>query len=355
MYKLIEFDKQDKYINEFINLSHKLYSEHEIMQNDLELEQLLRDKHVLSKYFTLKKFLIYKNNDVVSRVVLTFYENDNTAYFGFFETENDVEAVKFMFENLDKIVRDYGKERILGPVNASFWICYRLKINNFNEQPYIGEPYNKNYYYDLLKKVGFADYETYYTNFYNKPNLKYENDKASERYKLFTLKGYKLKTLEDFEDIEDACDIIYDMIIQLYKNFPIFKWISKEDYIEYSKNSYKILDYKMQKIYYYNGEPVAFCIVLPNYNNLLVQNLEENKLEILKRKDRSEEYSISYMGVKKRHAGLGLAMANEIISDLKEKNAQPIASLIKKSKVTSKYINEEIIKQNEYVLLYKEI
>lgn len=53
--------------------------------------------------------------------------------------------------------------------------------------------------------------------------------------------------------------------------------------------------------------------------------------------------------------GLGLAMVNEIISDIKEKNAYPIASLIKKSKATSKYIEEEIIKQNKYVLVSKNI
>lgn len=53
--------------------------------------------------------------------------------------------------------------------------------------------------------------------------------------------------------------------------------------------------------------------------------------------------------------GLGLAMVNEIISDIKEKNAYPIASLIKKSKVTSKYIEEEIIKQNKYVLVSKNV
>lgn len=302
MYKIVEFNDQDKYINEFINLSHKLYSEDEIMQNDIELKQLLKNEHILCKYFTLRKFLIYKDNNVISRVVLTFYEGDKNAYFGFWETENDTEAVEFMFENLNKIVIDYGKERIIGPVNAIFWIGYRLKVNNFNSLPYMGEPYNKEYYYDLLKKVGFTEYEMYYTNFYNKPEMNYINSKANNRYKLFTLKGYKLKTLNDFENLETVYSVIYDMIIELYKEFPIFKWISKEDFINFYKNSFKILDSRMQKIYYYNNEPVAFSLVFPNYNNLLVHNMEKNKLEILKRKKRSEEYLIAYMGVKRKHA-----------------------------------------------------
>ena len=111
----------------------------------------------------------------------------------------------------------------------------------------------------------------------------------------------------------------------------------------------------MQKIFYYNNEPVAFCITFPNYNNLFFQNTKKAQLEILKRKVRSNEYVITYMGVKKGHAGLGLAMANEVIEDIKNKDAYPIAALIKSGKVTSKYVNEEIIKQNEYVLLERKI
>ena len=45
---------------------------------------------------------------------------------------------------------EYAKEhkfrKIIGPVDASFWLKYRLKINKF-ERPYTGEPYNKDYYY----------------------------------------------------------------------------------------------------------------------------------------------------------------------------------------------------------------
>lgn len=302
MYKIIEFNNEDKYINEFINLSHKLYSECEIMQNDVELKKILKNEHILSKYFTLRKFLIYKDNIVVSRVVLTFYNDDKNAYFGFWETKNDIDAVKFMFNNLNEIAKEYGKEKIIGPVNASFWLGYRLKVDNFNSSPYMGEPYNKEYYYDLLKKVGFKEFEIYYTNFYNKPDKKYINSKSSKRYELFKLKGYKLKTLNDFESLDLVSSDIYDMIIELYKEFSIFKWISKEDFINYFKNSFEILDYKMQKLYYFNNEPVAFSIVFPNYNNLLVHNIEKNKLEILKRKNRSEEYLIAYMGVKRKHA-----------------------------------------------------
>lgn len=353
MYKIVEFNNEDVYIEDFINLSHKLYSKKEFMQNDFELKQLLTNNHIFSKYFTLRKFLVYENNIVVSRVALIFYENDDNAYFGFFETENNLEAVKVLFNEIYKKVKQNNKEQIIGPVNASFWIGYRLKINNFDDLPYIGEPYNKEYYYNLLKQVGFLDYEKYYTNFYNKPNKKYINIKTSKRYNYFKKRKYELKTLEDFENKEEVFYFLYDMIIDLYKDFSIFKWISKEDYFNYSKNSYKICDYKMQKIFYYNNEPVAFCITFPNYNNLLLQNTKTAKLLVLKRKFRSKQYIITYMGVKRQHSGLGLAMVNQVIEDIKTKNAYPIGALIKSGKVTSKYINEEIIKQNEYVLLYK--
>lgn len=355
VYKVVEINDESYYIEEFINLYHRLYSKKEFMQKDLELRQLLCNSHIFSKYFTLRKFLVYKENIVVSRIVVTFYENDNNAYFGFFESENDAEAVKVLFDEVGKAVKQEKKENIIGPVNASFWIGYRLKVNNFNELPYLGEPYNKEYYYDLLKQVEFWDYEKYYTNFYNKPSKKYSNVKTNKRYEYFKKNNYELRTLEDFENKDDVNSILYDMFIDLYKNFPIFKWISKEDYISYLGNNYKICDYKMQKLFYYNGEPVAFCVTFPNYSNLFLQNTKLAKLQILKRKLKSKQYIITYMGVIKQHAGLGLAMVDQVIEDIKVKNAYPIGALMKSGKATAKYIKEEIIKQNEYVLLCKKI
>ena len=355
MYKIIEFNNEEDYINDFINLAHRLYSKKELMQNDDELKQLLTNNHILSKYFILRKFLLYKNNEIVSRVVIIFYEKDNYVYFGFFETENDLQAVKFLFDKVYEIARKSNKKKIIGPVNASFWIGYRLKINNFNELPYIGEPYNKEYYYSLLQQIDFLDYEKYYTNFYNKPNKKYFDYKANKRYNYFKQKGYIIKTLKDFKNKKELCYILYDMIIELYKDFPIFQWIAKEDYFNYTKNNYKLCDYEMQKIFYYNNEPVSFCVTFPNYSNLLLKNTKISKFKILKRKFKCKQYIILYMGVKKRHLGLGLAMINEVIDNIKSKKALPIGALIKEGKVTSKYLKEEIVKQNEYVLLYKEI
>jgi len=355
MYKVIEFSNENEYINDFIGLAHTLYSQKEIMQNDAELKQLLTNTHILSKYFTLRKFIVYKNNIPVSRAILTFYENDENAYFGFFETENDIAAVQALMQELQKVAKQHNKAKIIGPVNASFWIGYRLKTNNFDEQPYLGEPYNKEYYYDLLKQVDFIDYEKYCTNFYNKPTKKYQNNKTSKRYQTFKRKDYEIKTLKDMKNKAEVNNILYDMMIDLYKNFPMFKWISKDDYIKYIGNNYKICAYKMQKMVYYKGEPVAFCVTFPNYNNLFLQNSLKAKLQILKRKFKSKQYIVTYMGVKRAHSGLGLAMVNEVIEDIKAKNAYPVGALIKKGKATAKYINEEIIKQNEYVLLYKNI
>jgi len=355
VYKVIEFNDEEEYINDFIKLAHNIYSKNEIMQNDLELKQILTNTHLFSKYYYLRRFLVYKENTVVSRAILTFYENDNNAYFGFFETMNDVTAVTLLFNHIFKVSNSYNKEKLIGPLNANFWIGYKLKINNFNESPYYGEPYNKEYYYDLLKKVGFLDYEKYYTNFYNKPDKNYINVKAKERYNKFMQENYELKTLGDFQDVKGAASNIHDLVMELYKDFPIFKSISKEDYIEYAKDMHLICDYKMQKFFYYNGKPVAFCVTFPNYNNLLLQDSLEAKLEVMKRREKSNEYIITYMGVRKNHAGLGLAMANEVIEDIKEKGGSPIAASIIKGKITANYVKNEIIKQNEYVLLYKNL
>ena len=66
-------------------------------------------------------------------------------------------------------------------------------------------------------------------------------------------------------------------------------------------------------------------------------------------KDKSEDYVVNSSEIaedaelKEFIQYLAASVVESIIKDIKEKNAYPIASLIKKSKVTSKYIEEEII------------
>ena len=157
-YYMISFDQEEDYVNAFLDLPGRLYGKKELMQNVGEEKKLLLGIHPLSKYFKTYHFLVrdVETETIVSRATITTYPNEaEVAYFGFFESEDIQDAVKCLFDGLSGWAAEHAYKRLVGPVNASFWLGYRLKTDHF-DTPYAGEPYNKPYYQRLLEYVGFG-------------------------------------------------------------------------------------------------------------------------------------------------------------------------------------------------------
>ncbi len=71
MINVIEFQFEKKYINDFLKLPKKLYKKSELMEDKKSTKAILEEKHVLSKYFKIFKFVAYKD-DVVSRKIFNY-------------------------------------------------------------------------------------------------------------------------------------------------------------------------------------------------------------------------------------------------------------------------------------------
>ena len=58
MYKIIKFDKEERYINDFLSLPSKIYDKRTITQNIKDETKILNGTHSLSKYFKLLKLTL---------------------------------------------------------------------------------------------------------------------------------------------------------------------------------------------------------------------------------------------------------------------------------------------------------
>ena len=93
----------------------------------------------------------------------------------------------------------------------------------FSEKPYLSEPYNKNYYLKLLTDNNFLISEKYISNSYLKiPHFKRKNKKIIKRYNKSIDDGYKIISPKK-SDWDTTIREIYFMIMEQYKDFPIFK------------------------------------------------------------------------------------------------------------------------------------
>ncbi len=352
--KCIRFKTEEKYINDFIELPKKLYTKNDNCENPEEIKQILLKKHALSNDFKINKFLVYKNDDAVGRFIITEYPDDKkVCYIGFFECINDKKVAKYLFDEAYSFAKDKRYKKIIGPVDSSFWIKYRLKINKF-ERPYTGEPYNLNYYYKLFLDNKYKVCDHYTSQVYEKVDERYSNYKFTEHYEEFTNLGYKIINPK-INDYDKCIEEIYELITKLYSDFPIYKNISKENFIKTFTSYKKIINMDMVRMAYYKDKSVGFYISIPKYNNLVYHLNLINILKILKIKMKPKSYVMLYMGVDQNHKGLGKALIYSIVEELKRSNLPSIGALAHDGKISQNYAPEKITSRYEYVLLERKI
>lgn len=355
MYKVIQFKDEPEYIEGFINLPQKLYSQKEIMQNTKEELEVLKEQHILSKYFNIHRFLVIDDKKQAhARAIITIYPNDSTAYFGFFECVNNLDVSSLLLEEIEKYAKKLKLKKIIGPVDGSIWIKYRFKVNEFGN-PYIGEPYNKEYYIGMFKESGYTVLEKYKSNQYISVEKKFDEKKYSTRLKDAKEAGYVFKSPSK-ENFYFILKQIYRLLIDLYRNFLGYKFITEDEFVELYQYFYQIADYKMIKVVYFKEELVGFFVSVPNYKNLPYKKkglLDYIKLITIKMI--TKEYVMLYMGVAKEHRGLGKALAEEIKTELSKSGASSIGALIRSGNINENYFKNLIEREYEYVLLEKEI
>lgn len=351
--QVIRFEYEKRYIKDFVNLPKRLYSKETNMEDAKNMELLLLNKHVMSKYFKLHKFLVYDGDKALGRFAITEYEDDPIAYLGFFECENNKEAAKTLFDEAYKYAKDKGFTKLVGPVDASFWIKYRLKINLFDKRPYTGEPYNLDYYKELFDDNGYKVCEHYVSNIYKIPESDFKSVKYKEHYNEFINNGYEIVS-PSIEDYDLAITQVYELIVKLYSDFPIFKTLSKEDFCEQFSSYKQIINMDMVKMAYKDNKAAGFFISIPNYHNKVYHtNNIFNIIDILKTRKRPKEYVMLYMGVGSDHTGLGKALVQAIIDTLIDSGLPSVGALMRDGKITQNYVSEMIDTRYEYVLMEK--
>ena len=258
-----------------------------------------------------------------------------------------------MQKNLDILIKKYGKNRLTGPVDGSFWIKYRLKTGDNFGSPYTSEPYNKAYYERLILSCGYGVYEKYGSNHYIVP---YEDDPRLTRcLERVVKKGYIIKSPQK-EDFFKALEEIYEMVIRLYSGFPVFKAITKEEFFSIYEKLEKIVDFDMVKLAYYENEPVGFFVAIPDFGRMVSGKINPLDIpKILKIKKSPKCYILLYLGAQSSHRGLGMALAESMRSSLRDKNAQSVGALIREKNLKRSYMDIYTDKSYSYCLYSKEI
>ena len=236
-----------------------------------------------------------------------------TGGVGFFECINDQKAAFLLFDTAKEWLRTHGMEAMDGPINFGendkFW---GLLIEGF-KPPSLGMNYNPSYYIDFFEAYGFKKQYDQFTNFLD------ATIPLPERFTkiadwVMKKPGYSFKHFDKRQFDKFAADFqeIYNNAWSDFENFtPISMGTIKESF----RQMQAIMDEKIIWFAYYNDEPIAFVLCLPDVNQILRHvNGKLNlwgKLKFLWYKNRTtiDRLRIIIMGCKKKYQNHGIESA----------------------------------------------
>lgn len=334
--------KTAREIKRFLDLPSRLYKNAKLNPQDKYTElKILKGTHTLSNTFEATGFIVEDEDRVVTRAVLTIYKAEKVAYIGFFESENNINAVECLIDAVRKKAIQLEIESIIGPVDCSFWIRYRFKVNHF-DKTYTGEPYNLPYYEALFKGVGFKVYEGYYSLGLRVPVESDINPKFIKRLNNIKSNNIEIRHTSKKKFDEDFVNI-FELLSRLYSRFPVYHTIPKESFIKMFWYFKYILDYKMVFTAYKGNELKGFMVCIPDYKS-------NNIIKI--KTGRCKNYIMMYLGVDKSAYGLGGSFAEICRRELQNRNSRCIMALIHNGN-TSGVLYKELSEVKYEYRLYK--
>lgn len=339
--------------NLFLQLPKKLYKKQN--PQDIKTEKaILCGTHPLSEEFKVYPFVVTKQGIPVCRSLLTIYEEDDCGYVGFFEAEDDPQAVSYLFEQIKAKAKQEKKLKLVGPMDASIFIRYRFKLDHF-ESTYTGEPVNLPYYPKLWEACGFQGKESYVSNQLRKVTASDFDEQYEKIYQRYMKRGYQFVSPTN-KNFSKAFQEVYQLLMDLYATFPGYKRIDEAKFLTLFGSLKLIVNKEMVRLVYKENRLYAFCICIPNYGELTVGKMTVSKLfRLLRKKKKTSEYIVMYVGASLATPGLGCALIQDLRHILYQNQCTTIGALIQKGKLTGKMYKDLYVDQRRYALYEKEI
>ncbi len=186
---------------------------------------------------------------------------------GFFECVEEERYAQALFEKAEAWLRSKGAEVMDGPINfgerEKFW---GLLVKGFYP-PLLQENYQPAYYRPFFENYGFQPFEQILTLKGDSRNIPVERLRIIMKR---LQRSHDIVTLPlDYEQLpkfaEDFCKI-YNAAFSKYGHF---KPLEPTLVIKILKEAKPIADPNIMTITYFDGEPAAFCALLPDINELL--------------------------------------------------------------------------------------
>ncbi len=261
---------------QFIKLPWKIYKDDPLWVPPLLLDMkaiLDKKKNPFFRHSEAALFLARQNGEVVGRIAAIVnhnhnkFHNEKAGFFGFFESVNSEEVSNALLSTARTWVKERGMVSLRGPMNFSTNDTCGLLSEGFDSSPMIMMTYNPKYYLDLMTRAGLEKAKVLYA-------YSLSQDKPiPERFVKFAEKATKDESItfrnikmKDFDKEIGTIMTIYNDAWQ--KNWG-FVPMTDAEFKHLAKEMKAVVDPDLVFIAEINGEPAAFSLALPDFNEIL--------------------------------------------------------------------------------------
>ncbi len=265
-----------KTLRDFLALPFRVYREdqHWVPPLTSEVRRVLDPRR--NPYFrnaNLERFVCYRANESVSRVAIVtnrlHWEKYRTkpAFFGFFESVPDDDAVRLLFHVAEHYCTRVGAESLEGPFNPNHYSELGLQLDHFGESPSFFQPYNPEYYHGLLLNAGFVKTKIVHTR-RNAHIRDYIRQRYGDEDVVANSNGYVVRTFRNNEfgnELERIREVFNDAFSDNWHFLPL----GRDEY----RFSAKFLNFvtvpELVTIVEHHGEPVGILECVQDVNPLI--------------------------------------------------------------------------------------
>jgi len=218
-------------------------------------------------------FIAKKNNEILGRIAAIidhkFCETigEKIGYFGFFESIQDYDCAKALFQSAENWLSSKNMNKIRGPIDGRVDIGLGFLLNYFDTRASLLSPYTPEYYIKFAEKYNMKkvrDFITYYIDL-SKPLP----NKLKEKARVCPESGFKIRP---FNRIHTQKELKWwiDLFLESFENHWGYVPVSGDEV----KSRFGIkqirctVDSGLFLVVEYKDKPVAFLWSTPDYNQV---------------------------------------------------------------------------------------
>lgn len=260
-------------LRDFLAVPHRIYRDdpHWVAPLDIERRQALGPGNPFFEHAHWQAWVAYRNGQPIGRISAQIdhlhrqHQGDHAGYFGMLEADDDQRLVQTLIEAAEQWLRDESVERIVGPLNLGMNQELGLLTEGFESPPYFMMPHGRRYYAQALENCGYRAVQTMYAylippDFQAPAVMQRVLTSQAGRIRLRPLVRRQLRT-----EMRTLCAIFNDA------------WAENWGFVPFTDAEFEALGSELAlllpseyiQIAYYDDEPAAFIVMLPNINEAI--------------------------------------------------------------------------------------